>query len=1110
MADFSSLLIKRLTVSGIKIKGCFLPGEWLKFIVVQNRLKMSGVNWRLERLRRMVVLWSLFGLALVGSGLAALVMLGVAVLFLSGWLMIVLILPLGVLSFLWLKEARIRPVGYRLERFFPTLKGRLVAAMELAGYQPGVEGYSLELRDAAVRQVEELLKPLPLSQVVPKKRVLWSGVFAAVSVGLFLGYLGTGRERAAVGLINGFSPKGLRIELIVFPKDTAVLPGAEVVLGCRVKPEGVFRSVRLEIVEGFKGAKALGFRLGLQGDSCRFNLGAKNGFRYRFRVLGRGSEWFKVGVMEPMTLKRLAFVCQPPAYSGLPQMRVSGTGLAVLKGTQVLFEAEASGPVEAAFCCVGGESVAAKIDPSDSRLFSGSFVVLKDGVGTMEIVSAGTRFISSRFEVRVLEDEPPFVKIFLPGRDVDLPMSMQVPLGINSIDDYGLLQLWLHFGQESIGNAIRLKRLTGKKEDTTFYLWDLSGSGLVPGEAISYYVSVSDNDLISGPKSTRSEVYSVRFPTMPEIYRTAMEKMIDTKGELEPLGARQSKIGAELSRVTEELKKNRELSWEERKRLEEVIGEQSELLEQLEALKEDVAKATAEILEGIGWDEETLKRLGQLQELLSQLLPRDLQEALKELARKLGERPGELRQALERLQVEQDKLQEGIFRALELLQRIMEEVHLEALAREAQELARQQAMVTEGLKNESVAELVKRQEAINSNLDSLRAAMAKLAQEISEPAVACSLSGIEQEMVAQRLGAALEDLRARLSEGDRQTAMTRSEQMAASFKGLAERLEGLSEGLKKRRSEEVLNRLVIRAGELLTISEAQEGLEENLRQGAAPSMVAAEQMALLEATRITAESLIGIGAQTMVVPPTLGEELARGLNFMKEAVTLGSERRGANMADPMQAARTSLNRAVEIILDAAGKMQSGGGLSGSLTDLYEQISRMSAEQMAINAGTTGLPIPVPAGGLSLEQLNQLMGLLSRQQALREQLERLLESMGGERVGLTGSLKQLIEEMKGVERALSELQIDRQLIERQEGILSHLLDAERSLRQQGFKEERQSETAKEYHLELPSGLPADLGERNRRLREELMRALKQGYPLEYERLIRSYFERLLEQ
>jgi hypothetical protein len=117
-------------------------------------------------------------------------------------------------------------------------------------------------------------------------------------------------------------------------------------------------------------------------------------------------------------------------------------------------------------------------------------------------------------------------------------------------------------------------------------------------------------------------------------------------------------------------------------------------------------------------------------------------------------------------------------------------------------------------------------------------------------------------------------------------------------------------------------------------------------------------------------------------------------------------------------------------------------------------------------------------------------------------------MGGTKPGLSSSLEGLLDEMKAVEKDLSEMNVTRELIQRQESILSHLLDTQRSIRQQGFKEERQSETGKESELKGRPRLPEDKGERNRLLREELMRALKQGYPAEYEQMIRDYFQRLL--
>ena len=65
--------------------------------------------------------------------------------------------------------------------------------------------------------------------------------------------------------------------------------------------------------------------------------------------------------------------------------------------------------------------------------------------------------------------------------------------------------------------------------------------GLLPGEVMRYYVSVTDNDAVSGPKTSRSEVFAVRFPTMTEIYSAAVQQTERTASELGPM---QSRAGA--------------------------------------------------------------------------------------------------------------------------------------------------------------------------------------------------------------------------------------------------------------------------------------------------------------------------------------------------------------------------------------------------------------------------------------------------------------------------------------------------------------------------------------------------------------------------------------
>ncbi len=1066
------------------------------------------VEQRLRWLQRRLILNDAVAALLFGLGFTGLGLFLVSVFFLTGGLLLIALLGAGFIFWYWLRQTRLRPLAYRVERFFPVVQGRLVAGLDLARYQGGREGYSLELRKAALAQVEELFAPLPLGRLLPRRRILLGAVvmfFGLVFLGISWWLM---PSRTAVGLRNGFFPARVAVVLKVLPGDTAVLPGAEVRLFCRVNPAGIFPRVRLETKGGRSGREVLP----LVGDSCGTTVLVSDGFAYRFSLLGRSSRWFSVALVEPLGLRRIQWTVHPPAYTGLPGVSATGGEITALAGSVVDFVGEVNQAIGAGRWVFGAESAAVVIAGGEPNRFSGRFVVQRDGELRLALVpvSGGGAQTVARVAVRAIPDEPPLVRVFLPGRDIDLPMTMQVPLGINSIDDFGLGELWLHYGKVEIDRVVRLKRLAGEKEDTTFYLWDLADAGLLPGDALRYYVRVTDNDRVAGPKSGRSEVFVVRFPTMSEIYASAVQQTQSTSAALAPIQGEQAKVGEELARLSEEIKKNRELSWEERRRLEEVVGEQQRLFAELAAVQEELERKAAELLEGMNWDQETFAALNELQELMNQLLSPELRSVLQELQQRLGERSGEIRQALERMRREQEKLKAGLQRALEFLKMAMEEQRLEALARQAEELAQEEERVNRAVSADSLSAAAERQEAINSALDSLQEEMAKLAAEISEPEIADSLAALMQEMEQKGWREMASRLQEQLAAGQRQEAKRASEEMSRGFRELAERLNSLSEQLKNARSAAVLRQLLAAADGLIAISRAEEELEGKLSRTAEPAGLAPEQMGLWEATRVAAESLAGLGSKTLRITPELGQEIARALNAMRASAGALAEGRGATAAGEMAAARRSLNRAVLMVLSAAGQEAQGGGMKAGLQSLLEQLAKMAAEQMAINAGMSGIPIPIPVSGLSAEQRGELARLFARQQALRQELEKFLQSIGGERPGLTGSLDRLVDEMKAVERALSELQVDRRLIERQEGILSRLLDAQRSLRQQGFKEERQAQTAQEYQIETPPPLPEDRGERNRLLREELLRALRQGYPLEYERLIRSYFERLLQE
>jgi len=98
----------------------------------------------------------------------------------------------------------------------------------------------------------------------------------------------------------------------------------------------------------------------------------------------------------------------------------------------------------------------------------------------------------------------------------------------------------------------------------------------------------------------------------------------------------------------------------------------------------------------------------------------------------------------------------------------------------------------------------------------------------------------------------------------------------------------------------------------------------------------------------------------------------------------------------------------------------------------------------------------------------------------------------------------------MEQSISDMQrrnLDSRTIQRQQEILTRLLNAQRSMQERGKENRREGRTGEDFNRASPSELSAD--ERAEELRRELLDALESGYSADYEELIRRYFEVLQE-
>jgi len=260
---------------------------------------------------------------------------------------------------------------------------------------------------------------------------------------------------------------------------------------------------------------------------------------------------------------------------------------------------------------------------------------------------------------------------------------------------------------------------------------------------------------------------------------------------------------------------------------------------------------------------------------------------------------------------------------------------------------------------------------------------------------------------------------------------------------------------------------------------------------------AQDQVRALEALSAVAQSLSELGQRSFAVTPQMARSINDALRGMQSALR-SLDARNAQAASRSQteamAALNSSAMAVQDALDAMMKGGSGGGAGG----LFQQLQALAGQQQDLNAKTRSMEAAAQAARLAAEQAAIQKSL----EQLNREAQRAAE---GER--LLGDLDKVAQDMNEVVRSLEQEQINPETLERQERILSRMLDASRSLREQDFEKRRKATTGTPVPRPSPPELDPGLHGDRDRLRRDLLRALEQGYSLEYEQLIRKYFEAL---
>jgi Domain of unknown function (DUF4175) len=1019
---------------------------------------------------------------------------------------------------------------------FTALKDRLVNAIQLYLHAQDTTFYSGEFVEASFDDLRREIQPCDFNSIVRYSDVKRLGrllsilvVIGIVLIGFFPSSFGGSLHRLLNYSVSFEAP--LPFRLIVEPGNREVVKGESV--SVRVRVEGVpQRSMSLGVrPEGQEHYEQHNLEVAKDG-TFQYTLASLKASTHYFARSGevRSGEYM-LKVIDRPSVKSLRVRVAFPSYAGIPPRELDeNTGdVTALKGTRLSFVVESNKQLDsAALVYNDGAGLRLAIDRS---VATGNLVLFKDrtyhillrdrdGVVNAEPIEYALKTVADAYPTAVIE---------IPGRNVDIAENTSLNMLFRIRDDYGFTKVRLAYKliqsrYEQPAAVFTYSDVPlpsdSRSEAIIPYVWGLSKLSLVPEDVVSYYLEVFDNDNISGPKSARSEVYTLRLPSLDEVFADLDKGHDVTLESMKEALKDAQEAKKELDDLRQEMKKNPEkMDWEDQKKAEEVARKYQEIQKKINEVTRSVDKMVEQMQKNQVLSKETLEKYQELQQIMEQMNSPEFAEALKKMQQAMQQMsPDQLKQALQNFQFSEENFRKSIERTMNLLKRIQIEQKLDEAVRRTEQLMKQQEELskkteqTNPTEQESLKDLAKQQQDIQKELQQLRRELADLQNKMEEfpsEMPVEEMSKAQDQLTQSQLDQNMEQIARQMQQQEMQRAMQGQKQALQQLGQFFQQMQQVQQSMRQNQQRQIVNEMRRSLQDLLELSRRQEALKDESQQLEQNSQRfrenAAQQMEVMHDLGNVANNMAKLSQKTFSISPEMGKSIGDAMREMNNALQSLESRNGQSAGQQQSGAMGSLNEAASQLQNAMNAMMQGqGGQGMGMAGLMQRLQQMSGQQQGINQGTQNL-------GMSQQQMAEMARLAGEQGAVRKALEQLAKeaAQSGDASKILGDLSKIAQDMREVQTDLAQGNVNPETLRKQDRILSRLLDSQRSARERDFEKKRKSQSGTEVARRNPGAIDLFTQEDKDRLHQDMLKALESGYAKDYEQLIKKYFE-LLEQ
>ena len=874
----------------------------------------------------------------------------------------------------------------------------------------------------------------------------------------------------------------------------------------------------------------------------------------------RSSE-YRISVTDNPVVKSFNITVYPPDFTGIPSktLQENEGDIFCPEGSNVYFDLKSNKTLSSAGILLNDNFINFEVSGDGARgsviiKESGKYkFVLKDEKGTE---SRGTQIYS----VKVITDEAPKITIIEPSQtNYTLNGEKEILLRARISDDFGFSKLVVGYRKlrSLTGNAgvpdfnydnIPIKNMNATSLEVP-YMWELSKLGMRPGESVEYFMEVTDNT----GKSTRSDIRTLLYRSPEDLFKKKDEMTKELKTELKSVFDQVQDINKEIEEMKKDIQKNEELGLnEERKK--QMESKLENFKNNMNSTQKQLEQNMNEMQQKNMLDQKTLEQYMELQKMFNKINTPELQKMLEKLKEALKKNnPDELKEALKNFKFDEEAFKKYMEKAMELLKKIENMQKFGEISQKLDEIKKNQ----EDLKKETeksdkndqnkMKELSDKQKDIKDQTKEFSEELKKLIDEINKMKEQMSAEDLEKlqkkmqqknpESKMQKSGEELQKSQKSNSEKTQEEIMKDLEEMNQDMQDAMSKMmdsQDMQNKLKEK-LEQIKKELEEMSKKQQELKDKTDELEKSDKSEFQENQK--DQGDLQNQLSQSIDDLMNASKMGMQMSPEMGKELGNAFNKMDKAKQELGDQKKENASSNQGKAKESLDNAAKMLGDMLGQMgedgKSGKGGKkpgqGSMGQLMQRLGEIIAQQMGLN-GKTGKMGQMGEDGQSGEngkkgnngkgtspndltdrQKLEMQRLSLEQQQIQKSMEQLNEELKKEqeRSGdkVLGDMDQVKKEMEEVVKQMEENRYDDKLLEKQNRILSRMLDAQLSQREKDFEPKRESRpgdnvvrtTPPEIVLKGPNSFNA--------LKEDFLKLQKEGYTEDYEALITKYLMEL---